>query len=234
MFDFLDRAVSQCAEQVQRLGCSIIRFKKDPPANAAQIARVASRFGGSIPPELLQLGLFASRFEFLWQMDRPMDPQVAGIYRPFGQLRWDFSSLRPLDASDYWWAEEILAGEREGEWHQKAILDCAADGDFLAYAFDPALLHVPVYCAKDGCGPSELVLGPSLAAFFREWSRIGFLSINEFYEWPRRTGRQTFDVGHFHAFETLLNTEPPPDAPHGADGSDASRPPSLDPQPSAS
>jgi hypothetical protein len=207
MFAFLDDAVSQCAERVQRLGGSVIRYRKDPPANADQIARVDRRFGGCTPPELLQLGLFANSFEFLWRIDRSNEPEVAGISLPFGQFAWEFSSLRPLNPRDYWWAEEIVAGEREGVWHQKTIIDCAADGDFLAYTIDPALPHVPVYCAKDGCGPSELILGRSLAEFFREWARIGFLSINEFYEWPRRTGLQTFDVTYFHAFEALLGTE---------------------------
>jgi hypothetical protein len=207
MFDFLDDTVSQCAARIQRLGGSIIRYKKDPPANAIQIARVAGRFGGSIPPELLRLGLFANSFEFLWKIDRPNEPKVAGIYLPIGKISWEFSSMRPLDPRDYWWAEEIIAGEREGEWHLKAIIDCASDGDFLAYTIDPDSLHVPVYCAKDGCGPSELVLGSSLSEFFREWGRIGFLSINEFYEWPRRTGMHTFDVSYFNEFETLLKIE---------------------------
>ena len=208
MFQFLDSAVRQSAEQIQRLGGSIIRHQKAPPANASQIASVARRFGGVTPPELLQLGLFSSCFEFLWNIDRPNDPRFGGIYLPFGRLSWDFSSLRPLDPHDYWWADEIIAGEREGVWHQKAILDCASDGDFLAYTIDPALPHVPVYCAKDGCGPTELVLGSSLSEFFREWGRIGFLSINEFYEWPRRTGMHSFDISYFGSFANSLSDAP--------------------------
>lgn len=208
MFDFLDNAVSQCAERIQKLGGSIIRYKKDLPANPDQIARVVGRFAGSAPPELLQLGLFSNSFEFLWEINQPNDPKFGGIYRPFGQLAWEFCSLRPLDPHDYWWADEIIAGEREGVWHQKAVIDCASDGDFLAYTIDPAFQHVPVYCAKDGCGPTELVLGSSLSDFFREWGRIGFLSINEFYEWPHRTGRHTFDVSYFDSFANLLTDLP--------------------------
>jgi hypothetical protein len=205
MFDFIDSAVVLCAEHIQKLGGSILRWSKGPPATADQIERVARKLGKPIPVELIQLGQFASTFDFTWIIDQSDNDVIARLRIPHGSLCWDLNGIYPLDPRNYWWAEEILAGERDGEWHSKTIIDCAPDGDFLAYTLDPALQHVPVYCAKDGCGPSELVLGRSLAEFYLAWSRIGFLSINNFYEWPRRTGMEVFDVSYFSAFEALLN-----------------------------
>lgn len=209
MFNFLDDTVRQCVERIQKLGGSIICHEKGAPATSSQIGEVDRRFGGRTPPELLQLGLFANSYEFVWKIDCPGDPYFGGICLPRGRLSWNFSALQPLDPLDFWWAEEILAGERDGVWHEKAIIHCATDGDFLAYTIDPALLHVPVYCAKDGCacgsnGPSELVLGASLSEFFQEWAKIAFLSINDFYDWTHRTGRQTFDASYFDTFVNLL------------------------------
>jgi hypothetical protein len=205
MFEFLDDEVTRCAERIKSLGGRVSLKPKAPPSTEAQVARVTRWFGGKLPPELLALCQFAHRFEFFWQIDCRDDPYVAGICIPSGRLSWDFDCLSPATSKDYWWAEEIVKGEREGVWHEKAIIDCEGDGDFLAYTTDPAMPNLPVYCAKDGCEPTELVLGNSLADFYREWARIGFLSINKFYEWPRKTGLDAFDVSYFSEFERLLD-----------------------------
>ncbi len=207
LFSFLDAAIQQCSDRVQKLGGSVIRYEKSEPASAEQVARVAARFEGAIPLELLELGRFANHLEFLWHMDSPDAETICGVYSPFGQLAWDFDKLGPMDPGDFWWAEEIVSGETPGEWHNKVIVDTASDGDFLAYSIDPAKLHVPMYCAHDGSPPVELVLGESLESFFRAWMRIGFLDINEFYEWPRRTGQQVFDVSYFQTLKNSLAIE---------------------------
>ena len=205
MFEFLDKAVSECAERILKIGGEIVRYEKGPPATADQIDQVTRRFGGNLPPELLQLGQYSDEFEFVWCLEPPDKHPVAGIYCPSGRLSWRISTMQPLNPDDYWWVEEVIAEGGEGVWHDKTIIDCECDGDFLAYSIDAKLLHVPVYCSKDGAEPCELVLAQSLADFYKEWSRVGFLSINKFRRWPQRTGLDQFDVSYFREFEMLLS-----------------------------
>lgn len=205
MFNFLDDVVRDCSDRIQSIGGSIVRYDKGPPVDTDELDRVSRKLGGRIPPELVELGRFAKHFEFRWRMSGEEDQTIPGVNYPHGRLYWDFSGFEPLDPRDYWWAEEIIDGQREGIWHKKIVMDCASDGDFLAYTISPTSTHVPVYCAKDGTGPTEFVLGETLADFYRAWARIGFLSINELYEWPRRTGLDKFDVSYFREFEMLLS-----------------------------
>ena len=100
MFSFLEDAINRCSREIQKLGDSIVCNRKEAPANAEQVARVATRFGGAVPPELLQLGRFANSLEFVWTIEVPEGSKLPGIAFPWGRLAWDFGSPRPLDPRD--------------------------------------------------------------------------------------------------------------------------------------
>lgn len=201
MFSFLDEAVERCANRVQALGGTVHLRQKSGPATSAQIERVKARFPDGLPSDLLELGAFANAFEFAWSLDLR---EFGGVTQPSGRLAWDFSGLCPLDPRDFWWVEEITAEAGQHRWHQKVIIDCEANGDFLSCSIDPLMPHVPMHSPVDGIKPVELVLGTSLAEFYSSWARIGFLTLNEFCQWPDRTGLATFDVNYFREFEEAL------------------------------
>ena len=212
MFGFLRQGIRKCAERALQLGGQVQHLEIAKPATPGELSRLERRLGMKVPPQLASLlRTFSKKVLFIWQWDVPPEARkgLLDMDLLWGEVSWDIQDIRPVDPRDYWWAEEILHGRAPGEWQGKILLHTAPDGDFIALGTEGRILGKPVYLAHDGTDPRDLVLHRDLAGFMRAWSRIGFLMINDFWGWRKRTGKDDFDFGHYDAIRNLMSCAKP-------------------------
>jgi hypothetical protein len=208
MFRFLHQSIRRCAEKALDLGGQVQHLEIAKPATPAEMARLERRLKRKVPPQLGSLlRTFSKKVLFIWQWDVPAEARkkLMNMDLLWGEVSWDIQDIRVIDPRDYWWAEEIVEGHTGGEWLGKILLHTAPDGDFVALGTEGRILGKPVYLAHDGTDPRDLVLHGDLLRFFREWSRIGFLMINDFWGWRKRTRKDEFDFAKYAALRDFLS-----------------------------
>lgn len=208
MFRFLNESIRECSERALRLGGQVQHLEIARPATKEELARLERRLGRKVPPSLASLlRTFSRKVLFIWQWDVPPQARRGLLNKRmlWGEVSWDIQNIRVINPYDYWWAEEIVEGHARGKWLGKILLHTAPDGDFLALGTEGRICGKPVYLAHDGTDPRDLILHRDLLQFFRDWSRIGFLMINDFWGWRKWTRKDDFDFRKYDPIRDFLS-----------------------------
>ncbi len=146
-----------------------------PPAQAADVKKVETALGFSLPTALADFFLqCASEVDFLWQLPRKLPEPFEDIFS--GGFSLSLQSLQDHELSRRGWIEHCFPdpdSEYDAVWHNKLAVIPIRNGDYIGIDLNDGHHGEVVYLSHDEGAGHGYVLGADFTDFLRRWAPLG-------------------------------------------------------------